>query len=167
MKKLCAALLGSILFPVAIFPQAMNPVKVTEDVIKKIENELAAALEKGDAATVDSILADDYVEITPQGALLSKEDLMMAARAKAAAPRAVGAGPEVSVEQTKLKIYGEVAVFFGLKSTRYPHMQYQVSPVPGQPQAPVGINQERFMKIYAKRSDHWQLVAAQSTAVTR
>jgi hypothetical protein len=165
MKKLIAALAVGAFSALSVFSQTMKPASVTEDLIKEMERELSTALLKGDVATVNRILAEEYVEISAQGVLRDKEDVMTLVRARAAAPRATAVGPEVSVELTKLTIYDEVAVLVGVMKTKYQFMQYQVSTLPDQPSAPADVHQERFMKVYAKRGDKWQLVASHSTAI--
>jgi hypothetical protein len=165
MKKLIAALVVGVFSGLAVFAQTKKPPRVMEDLIQEMESQLSAALQKGDAATVDRIVADEYVEVTAQGGLRHKDYVMTLARARAAAPHAIAVGPEVSIEQTQLTIYGEVAVLVGIAKTKYQHMQYQVSTLPDQLPAPDSVQQERFMKVYAKRGDKWQLIAAHSTAI--
>ena len=165
MKKLIVVLVIGVFSGLSVFSQTMKPARVTEDLIKEMERQLSAALLKGDAATVDRIVADEYVEITAQGALRHKDDVMALVRARASAPRAIAAGPEVSVEQTQYTIYDEVAVFVGVLKTKYQHMQYSVSSLPNQLPAPDTVDQERFMKIYAKRGNKWQLIASHSTPI--
>jgi hypothetical protein len=165
MKKLIATLVVGVCSVLSVFSQTMKQPKVMEDLIKEMESQLSSALLKGDTATVDRIVADEYVEITAQGVLRHKEDLMAFARARASAPHATAVGPEVSVEQTQFTSYGEVAVLVGVMKTRYQHMQYQVTTLPDQLPAPDAVQQERFMKVYAKRGDKWQLIASHSTAI--
>ena len=165
MKKLIAALVIGVFSALSVFAQTMKPPKVMEDLIKEMESQLSSALQKGDAATVDRIVADEYVEVTAQGALRHKDDVMTLVRARAAAPHAISIGPEVSIEQTQFTIYDEVVVMVGVMKTKYQHMQYQVSTLPDQLPSPDAVQQERFMKVYAKRGDKWQLIASHSTAI--
>jgi hypothetical protein len=165
MKRLIAALVVGIFSGLSVFSQTMKPPKVMEDLIKETERQLSSALLKGDAATVDRIVANEYVEITAQGALRHKDDVMAIVRARASAPRATAFWPEVSVEQTQFTIYDEVAVLVGVTKTKYQHMQYQVSTLPDQLPAPDTVQQERFMKVYAKRGDTWQLIASHATTI--
>ena len=138
----------------------------TEEVIKQLDGKLTAALHKGDSASVDALLADNYVEVNAQGQALSKSDVLTMVRARASVPRSTSIGPEIS-EETKIHVIGETAIIIGLKTTKYPHMEYQTVPQPVQTPAPVALNQERFIKVYVKVSGHWQLVAFQTTLVVR
>ena len=165
MNKLLAVFAISLFSGLSVFSQTTRPLQVTEDAIREMEQLLSTALLKGDAPTVDRIIADDYVEITRQGVLRHKEDVMALVRARASAPRATSIGPEVSVYETKLIVHGEVIVFTGVMKTRYQHMEYQVSTLPNQTPGPDNVDQERFTKVYAKRGSMWQLVASQVTPI--
>lgn len=148
----------------ALFPQ--NKSGGTKEIIKELERQLAVALLRGDQASVDKILADDYIEITSQGSVRTKAVVMSLVRARAAAPRAQSIGPDVQFEEIKFSDYGDTAILIGLKSTRYRHMEYQSSP--DTPQSPAQIiDHERFTKVYIKRKGRWQLVASQTTAVVK
>jgi len=163
MKTVLTTFIVGVFSALSVLGQTMKPPKMTEDLIKEMEHQLSAALLKGDIAIVDRIVADEYVEITAQGALRHKDDVLALVRARASAPPATTVGPEVSVDQTNFTVYDGVAVITGVMKTRYQFMQYQVSTLPGQSPAPDTVQQERFMKVYAKRGDKWQLIASHST----
>jgi len=92
MKKLIAALVVGVFSALSVFAQTKKPPRVMEDMIQEMESQLSSALQKGDAATVDRIVADEHVEVTPQGALRHKDYVMTLARARAAAPHALPSG---------------------------------------------------------------------------
>jgi len=167
MKIVIAFVLASMVSPLLVFSPGGQQGRTTEEIIKELERELAAALVKGDPATVDRILGDDYLEITAQGVLLNKADVMAVVRAKASVPGGVSVGPEVSVEETRTLIEAHVAVLVGLITTRYQHMEYQVTPGSGQLPSPASIERARFMKVFAKRKGRWQLIASQTTGVAK
>jgi ketosteroid isomerase-like protein len=48
--------------------------------VARIDTEYQAAVERNDAATMDRILADDFVLVTGQGKTFTKEDLLEEAR---------------------------------------------------------------------------------------
>ena len=73
---------------------AQNQVNKTDSEIKELERELGRALLKNDSATLDRILADDYVGIDAQGGIKKKVDVVALARAAGAVPRGVMIGPE-------------------------------------------------------------------------
>lgn len=145
---------------------AQNDMTKTEDALRELDSKLSDALNKGDPAALDQILADDYVEIDTRGLITGKSDLMALARARAAAPRSKSVGPEVTIDDTKLRTYGDTAVLVGRTTTRYQFMNYQTVPGASTP-APDTVIQERFMKVYAKRVGRWQLIASMKTAIAK
>lgn len=167
MKIIIIIALVGLVSVVSIFAQDEERGKKTEETIRQIERELAAALMQGDTASVDRILADNYIEINPQGLVRDKTDVMVVVRARASAPSAKSIGPDVTVDETKLRTYGNTAILVGLTTTRYQHMEYQTSPELAQLPAQITTNQERFMKVYSKLDGRWRLVASQTTAIAK
>lgn len=157
----------AVLIPAAIFSRSQERVTKTEELVKETDRKLTAALLQGDSASVDRILAGDYIDINAQGLVRHKRDVMATVSARASAPRAISIGPEITVDETKLRIYGDTAILIGRTTTRYQHMEYQTSPEAAQLPAPTAIDQERFMKVYAKLNGRWQLVASQATAIAK
>ncbi len=156
-----------VLIAAAIFSRGQERVTRTEELIRAMDGKLTAALLQGDSASVDAILADDYIEINAQGLVRHKPDVMATVRARASAPRSKSVGPETSVDETKLHMYGDTAILIGLTTTRYQHMEYQALPQPAQLPAPTATYQERFMKVYSKLNGRWQLAASQTTAIAK
>jgi hypothetical protein len=138
----------------------------TENALRELDSKLSEALSKGDPAALDQILGDDYVEVDSRGLITGKTDLMALVRARAAAPRSMSAGPEVTIADTKLRTYGDTAVLVGRTTTRYQFMEYQTVPGASAP-APESVIHERFMKVYAKRVGRWQLIASMKTAIAK
>jgi len=148
----------------AAFCQAQKRMPNSEAVIKELDKKLADALIKGDAASVDAILGDNYVEITNQGRLRSKSEILAEVRVRATVPVLKSVGPEIS-DETTLHVYGDTAILIGLRTTNYTQMDYQTVPQGGQTSAPAAAIRERFTKVYAKVSGRWQLVAFQTTVI--
>jgi ketosteroid isomerase-like protein len=139
-----------------------------EATIRKIESELAAALEKSDSDTLARILADDYIEINPQGGLKKKADVVGFARSNGGGPRGVVMGPDKKVDEFSIRLHGDNALVVGRTTIRYQFMENQtVSPQKSQFQNPVAIDQERFMRVYAKVGGRWQLIAWQTTSIAK
>lgn len=161
--KMIMVLVVLVIWAVAVFPQGNGP--VTDKIVMGVDRAIAEAITKGDVATVDQLVAYEYIEITAQGLVRNKSDIMAIVRARASAPKAVAAGPEVSVSETKVQIHGGVAVLVGVRTTKYLHMEYQVAPGSDQLPPPDFTDKERFMKVFVRRSGTWQLVASQTTNV--
>jgi len=53
-----------------------------ESIVAALDTEYQAAVQKNDAATMDRILADDFVLVTGKGRTFTKADLLSEARAK-------------------------------------------------------------------------------------
>ncbi len=166
MKLIIAVVFVGVLQVLAALGQDDDRAK-TETIIKDLESKLDGALMHADVAAVDGILADDYMETTAQGSLKSKSDVMTIVRTRAAAPRVPGVGPEITVTETKLRIYGTVALLSGMRTVRYQFMEYQTAAPPGQLPAPTSQDQERFTKIYVKINGQWRLFSFQTTTIAK
>ena len=164
-SKILVAVLGLVL--TLSLCSAQNPKNNSELAIKTLERELEAALSKGDHVTLDRILANDYIEIDPQGDVRKKADLMAVARAMSAGPRGVSIGPDKTVDELSVRLHGDSALVVGRTTIRYHFMEYQTTSPQPQSQNPVTIDQQRFIRTYAKVSGRWQLVAWQTTAIAK
>jgi hypothetical protein len=165
--KLIKVLMMFVLIASANLSWGQEPMRKSAEVVQIVDRELTAALLKGDSASVDSILADAYIEINAQGLVKYKADIMAIVRSQASAPRATSVGPEVTVDETDLRTHGDTAVLTGHITTRYQFMNNQTSPDTSQPASPASVEHERFLKVYSKRSGHWQLLASIRTAIVK
>lgn len=156
-----------LLMAATIGSQGQEPMTAAEELIRGLESKLSAAILQSDSKLVDRILADDYIEINAQGLLTRKADLMAIVRARAAAPQAKSVGPEVTIDETNVRMHGNTAVLIGRITTRYQFMDYQTSPDTPQTAPPTNTQQERFMKVYSKRNGQWQIVASTRTAIAK
>lgn len=142
-------------------------VNANEKAIRQVERELETALLNGDSATLDRILADDYVEIDVQGGVKKKTDVLALARARSAGPRGASVGPEIKVDGLTIRIHGDSAAVVGLTTTRYQFMENVTSAPQTQSQTPTNVNQERFIRSYAKVDGRWQLITWQTTSIAK
>ena len=159
MSKIAVAVLGLVL-TLSLY-SAQNPKNNSNVAIKTLERELEAVLLKGDSITLDRILADDYIEIDAQGGVKKKADVIAVARAMGAGTRGVVVGPNKTVDDLTIRLHGDSALVAGRTTIRYQFMEYQKASPQTQSQNPVTIDQERFMRVYAKLGGRWQLVAWQ------
>lgn len=164
-SKIVLAMLGLVMI---LSPRdAQNQGNKSELVIKKLERELESALSKGDNSTLDRILADDYIEITAQGGVRKKADVIAVARSMSAGSRGESIGPDKTVDDLTIRLHGDNALVVGRTTIRYQFMEYQTSSAQTRSQKPVAVDQERFMRVYSKVSARWQLVAWQTTSVAK
>ena len=76
--------------------------------VAALDTEYQAAVKANDAATMDRILADDFILVTGRGAVFTKEDLLTSARDKE-----VIYEHQEDTEQT-VRIWGDTAVITAL-----------------------------------------------------
>ena len=136
-------------------------------IIKQLDHELQRALSKNDIATVERILANDYVEIDAQGGIKNKANVIELQRALVAVSRGVMVGPETSVDDLTILLHGDNALVVGRTTVRYQFMENQISSPGAQPSNSANIYQERFIRTYARVAQRWQLVAWQTTAIAK
>ena len=157
----------SVLIGVPLFSPGQERMTKMEAVVRDTDSKLMAALLEGDSASVDRIIAEDYIEISAQGLVSRKPEIMAMVRARAKTPRARSIGLKVTIDEINLRIHGDTAVITARTSTRHRIMDYQALPNAPQPAAPAETEQERFMRVYFRRDGRWQLVASTTTAIAK
>ena len=94
---------------VAAIPSARsNALPNDESVVAALDTEYQAAVQKNDVATMDRILADDFVLVTGRGTTYTKADLLREARSKS-----VTYERQEDSNQT-VRIWGDTAVVTAL-----------------------------------------------------
>jgi ketosteroid isomerase-like protein len=108
-----------------------------EEQVKQVERDWLAADAKGDAASLDRIIADDFIGTSFEGGLLYKADII---------PQRSGPGGFAGATPgpTNVRVFGDTAVLMGFIET-------------GGTQS----NQIRVTLVFQKRSQGWQIIAAQ------
>lgn len=170
MLRIVVAVMGLILTFSPCQSQTKRPTQrknSSEQVIKKLERELQAALSRGDSAVLDRLVADDFLQISAQGDLTGKADLLSLASARNSPSRGISVGPEMSVDDLTIRLHGDSAVVTGRTTIRYQFMDYQTTPGASNVQRPVTVDQERFIRTYAKVGRRWRLVAWQVTSIAK
>jgi hypothetical protein len=159
------AVLGLLFTFVSCFGQ--NQSNKSELSIKDLDREFEAAFLKGDSAALDRLVADDYLGIDARGQLSNKSDMMTLARVRSSPRSGVSVGPERTVAHLTIRLHGNSAVVAGRTTICYQFMEYQT--VPGTPpsQNPAAVDQERFIRSYAKVGTRWQLIAWQTTSIAK
>jgi ketosteroid isomerase-like protein len=123
--------------------QAQTPTSTEQDIIKLAQTWTDAYLKK-DRATVERILADDFVYTHSNGSVSNKTQYlaeMMSADTRLAS----GVDSEL-----KVRIFGDVAILTGIATIQGTAKGY----VPGL---------RRFTDIFLKRNGRWQCIGGQST----
>jgi ketosteroid isomerase-like protein len=118
-----------------------------EEQIKKMERDRAAAVVKGDVATLEGLTADDYILINANGQLSDKATTMnniKTGNIKLTANE---------VSDLKVRVYGDTAVVTGKSSAK--------GTIGGRElKGPV-----MFTRVYVKKNGKWQSVAFQQTPI--
>jgi len=119
----------------------------TEDEIRKIESDWGEAFERGDMATLDRLMADDYILTDPLGNVRSKAESLSAIQTN-----------ELRFESTEsdnvnVKVIGDTAVVTGRSTFRG---RYKGWPMTGQYQ---------YTDVLVKRSGSWQAISSHITAL--
>lgn len=120
----------------------------TEEEIKKMEMDRAAAVVKGDMALLEKQTSDDYTLINMNGQMATKKQMLDAFKSGQS---------KLSMNDLsdmKVRVYGDTAVVTG-KST-----------VKGMMAGKDASGQVMFTRVYVKKGGHWQSVVLQQTRVT-
>ena len=116
--------------------------------VLQVEQAWVEAHRQLDVATLERLMADDYFVIRSDGSVAGKEEDLVS----------YGAGDRhweyAEGDQYDVRIYGQTAVLTGRWRARGVNA--------GQPFDYVA----RFLSVYVKRDDRWQMVAAQSTPIS-
>ncbi len=119
----------------------------TEDEVRQIESEWGEAFERGDMATLDRVMADDYVLTDPLGNLRTKAESLAAIETN-----------ELRFESTEsdnvnVRVNGDTAVVTGRSTFRG---RYKGWPMAGRYQ---------YTDVLVKRSGSWKAVSSHITAL--
>ena len=105
-----AAVLASALVLAAAALPALPKPSAAEDekTVAALDTQYQAAVEKNDAATMDHILADDFILVTGRGKVFTKADLLAEARAGKTTYE------HQSDTEQKVRVWGDTAVVTAL-----------------------------------------------------
>ena len=116
--------------------------------VQRLDREISVATWTGDAVWFEENLADDYVLISPTGAVKGKREVIREL-----------ATPGMRMEpfeptEVQVRMYGDTAVVTGLATRKGLMDGKDIS---------TGI---RYTRVYTKRDGRWQVVQFQQTRVT-
>jgi ketosteroid isomerase-like protein len=118
----------------------------TEQVILQLENEGREATLKNDIKANNRLLADNWMNINPDGSITTKAKLMELLKD--------GSFKIMSIEndEVRVRVYGDAAVVTGRSTTKRAGLGSEVV-----------ARQVRFTRVYAKSKGQWQVVSAHNT----
>jgi ketosteroid isomerase-like protein len=122
---------------VSVAQNSARPKNSPEEQVKQVERDWLVADAKGDAASLDRMIADDFIGTSFAGGLLYKPDII---------PQRSGPGGFAGAKPgpTNVRVFGDTAVLMGF-----------IDPAGQQ------SNQIRVTLVFQKRSQGWQIIAAQ------
>ena len=134
-------------FTVAAAALALGQSGNAEQSVKAMTEQLRQAALKGDVATYDKLLADDYIVINGVGGTSTKADILENFKSGNLKYEAI------DVSDTKVRIYGDTALVNSTANLK------------GHLGATDFSGQYRSVRVWVKRKGQWQSVSFQSTRV--
>jgi ketosteroid isomerase-like protein len=146
MRRQCAAFVIASLLVFAMLGSARA--QSDEEQLKKLDTDRAAAIVKGDVATLEKQTSDDYSLINMNGQMSGKAQMVTAFK--------TGQSKLTSDELSdmKVRVYGSTAVITGKADVK------------GMLGGKDATGQIMFTRVYVKRGGQWQSVAFQQTRVS-
>ena len=120
-----------------------------EQTIKDLSEQLNQAALKGDAATYDKLVSDDYISIGIYGTVSTKPDLLANYKSGKLKFEAI------EVLDTKVRVYGDTALLNATANVKGHSGDTDIS------------GQYRSTRVWIKRKGQWQNVSFQATRVAQ
>jgi uncharacterized protein (TIGR02246 family) len=121
--------------------------QTAEKQIRQLEEELRAAFVKGDAATVERVLADDYTTTNVNGVTRTKAQLIADIKSGAVKTESL------TLDNIKVRVYGDAAVLTADRRSK------------GSLRGTDTSGHQRMIRVLIKRQGRWQPVAYAATAI--
>ncbi|HEX7111287.1 MAG TPA: nuclear transport factor 2 family protein [Mizugakiibacter sp.] len=139
LRTLLPALLCACLLPNAHAADASARVRGE---IEALEHQWLDAAQSHDRAALDRILADDFVDVSSNGAFRSKADALAGSNAPPGATQ--------TLHELRVRVYGDCAIANGVNVVHSDTLGWTAE-VP-------------FTDVFVRRHGRWQAVSAQETA---
>ena len=125
----------------------MNSATAVEDEVRRVESEWGVAFERKDMATLDRLMADEYILTDPLGNVRSKAESLAAIETN-----------QINFESTesddvKVRINGDTAVVTGRSTFRGRYKGWSMS------------GRYQYTDVLVKRDGAWQAVGSHITAL--
>jgi ketosteroid isomerase-like protein len=146
-------ILVALVFATSLLPAQTPTAKAngsnnTEQVILRLESEGREATLKNDIEANDRLLADNWVNINPDGSVTTKAKLMELLKD--------GSFKIMSIDndEVMVRVFGDTAVVTGRSTTKRAGQGSDVI-----------SRQVRFTRVYARTHGRWQVVSAHNTLI--
>ena len=120
-----------------------------EEELLKLEKDFTRAVADNDVAAIDGFLADDWIIVDPDGAIIDKARFLGIIKS--------GVLSHEMMESAELRdrLYGNTAVVTGLTTTKGKFMEQDFTSC------------ERATDVFVKQGDHWRCVITHLTRFTK
>ena len=122
----------------------------TEEVILRLESEGLEATLKNDIEANDRLLADNWINVNPDGSITTKAKLMELLKDGSFK---IGS---IDNDEVMVRVYGDTAVVTGRSTTKRAGQGGEIL-----------TRQVRFTRVYARSKGKWQVVSAHNTLITK
>jgi hypothetical protein len=136
-RSVVMLLAAGLIAAVPVCPKGLPQDSKTDDAVLQLVQTWLNAESEGDTATLDKLIADDFLGNGPGGNILNKADIV---------PSGGGERPKMpksSPKESTVRVYGNTAVVMGSVAQGAP-------PQPG----------FRFTLVFLNRGQGWQIIAA-------
>ena len=122
----------------------------TERLILRLEIEGREATLKNDVAATDGLLADNWLNVNPDGSVTTKAQLMKLLEG--------GSFKIMSIEndEVMVRVFGDTAVVTGRSTTKRAGQGDEII-----------SRQVRFTRVYARTQGRWRVVSAHNTLISK
>ena len=136
--------------PAQTTPEKANENGETEQVILQLESEGRKATLENDIKANDRLLADNWLNINPDGSITTKAKLLELLKD--------GSFKIMSIDndEVMIRVYGDAAVVNGRSTTKRAGQGSEVI-----------ARQVRFTRVYAKSKGQWRVVSAHNTLIAK
>lgn len=148
MKYIIAVLLLGITSPALAQTSTEKTGAEAEQLILRLEDEGREATLKNDIKANDRLLADNWVNINPDGSVTTKAKLMELL--KDSSFKIIS----IDNDEVVVRVYGDAAVVTGRSTSKRAAQNSEVV-----------TRQVRFTRVYAKSKGGWQVVSAHNTLI--
>ena len=148
MKKLACVIVVGVLVLVSTVGAQQRRVQSAQEILEQLERDWVEALQRNDAAFVDSVLAPEFVATYGDGSRGDRvRELQLVKEFNSQVDK-------WTVDEFTVKVFGQTAVVW--------FTQRMVGPVQGKPVEIV----TRYMDVFVNRDGKWLCIGSQSTRVT-
>ena len=143
MPRFAIKLGAILLFCLPAFASAAPPADSSAQAVLKLEHTWVRAISEHDSAFVERLLADNFIDMSWQGRLRSKADMLENLKRPKPATQVLS--------DLKVRVFGETAIVTGLNTMTGRDNAWQA--------------RLRFTDVFVGHADQWHAVSSQETLI--